>query len=441
VLLITHSCQPVDSSDPEAREEKMRIWIVLALGIPGFCSRFAAESLKQGPLTLDEALIAVLEHNPMLMASDYQAQAAAARIRQAQQSTPVQVKLELENFAGSGEFSGDDLLETTLSFGKVLELGNKTGLRGDIARNEATLLGDEKDAKRLDLLAEAARRFIHVVVDQERLKIAHDKKLLAKRTAAIVSERVRVGKSPDTERRRSRIAVARAEMELEHAEHELATSRLKLATQWGHTEARFSSARASLSALNPVGSFDELVQLLERNPDLIRYASEQRLAEARLRLAQSHRRTNIELSGGVRYFNITDDSALVLSASVPLGSGSRAAPGIESSRLLSDRHPLLYQQRQLELHASLYEIYQELSHAYTASQTLREQIIPEAELALHDYEKGYRSGRYSLLELNDAQKILLDARLESVMTAADFHNYRIEIERLTGQAMATGVSQ
>ena len=126
--------------------------------------------------------------------------------------------------------------------------------------------------------------------------------------------------------------------------------------------------------------------------------------------------------------------------SLPLGSGSRAAPGIESSRLLSDRQPLLYRQRQLELHASLYEIYQELLHALTASQTLHEQIVPEAEQALRGYEKGYRAGRYSLLELSDAQELLLDARLEAVMTASDFHNYRIEIERLTGQALSTGVS-
>ena len=419
----------------------MRIWIILLLGILGLSSSFAAGPRVQSPLTLDEALVAVLENNPVLLAGDYQAQAAAAKIRQAKQSTPVKAKLELENFAGSGEFSGDDLLEATLSLGKVLELGNKAGLRGDIARNEAALLGNEQDAERLDLLVEAARRFVQVVVDQERLKIARDKLALAKRTAAIVDERVRVGKSPDTERRRTRIAVARAETELDHATHELATSRLKLSTLWGKTEPGFSSARASLFALNPLGSFDELAQLLERNPDLTRFASEQRLAEARLRLEQSRRRMDIELSGGVRYHNVTDDSALVLSASIPFGSRSRAAPGIESSRLLSDRHPLLYKQRQLELHASLYAIYQELSHAYSASRTLREQIVPEAELALRDYETGYKSGRYSLLELSDAQKTLLDARLESVMTAADFHNYRIEIERLTGQSMSTGAPQ
>jgi cobalt-zinc-cadmium efflux system outer membrane protein len=418
----------------------MRIWIALAFAFPVFCGSVAADARAQSTITLDEALVAVLENNPKLKAGDYQAEAAAARIREAQQSTPVQVKLELENFAGSGDFSGDDRLETTLSLAKVLEPGNKAGLRGDIALSEATLINNEKDAERLDLLAEATRRFIHVVVDQERLKIAQDKQRLARRTAEIVDKRVRIGKSPDTDRRRVRIAVARAGLELEHAEHELEASRVKLAIQWGETEALFSSARASLSTLKPAGSFDALAKLLERNPDLVRYASEQRLADARLRLAQSRRRTNIELYGGVRYFNDSDDGALVISASIPLGSGSRAAPGIESSSLLSSRQPLLYRQRLLELHAGLFEIYQELSHAYTATQTLREQILPEAELTLHDYEAGYRSGRYSLLELIEAQKVLLEARLESVMTAADYHKYRIEIERLTGQALSREVS-
>jgi cobalt-zinc-cadmium efflux system outer membrane protein len=168
----------------------MRISIVLLLGILGFSSCIAADSPVQESLTLDAALLAVLENNPVLLAGDYQARAAAARIRQAQQSTSVQVKLELENFAGSGDFSGDDLLETTLSLGKVLELGNKADLRGEVAHNEAALLENERDAERLDLLAEATRRFIHVVVDQERLKIARDKLPVAERTAVIVDDGV-----------------------------------------------------------------------------------------------------------------------------------------------------------------------------------------------------------------------------------------------------------
>ena len=72
---------------------------------------------------------------------------------------------------------------------------------------------------------------------------------------------------------------------------------------------------------------------------------------------------------------------------------------------------------------------------------LRNTIIPLAEEALRDYEKGYTAGRYSLLELNVAQRTLLDSRLELVTAAADYHRYRIEIDRLTGAGLMAGAKQ
>ncbi len=54
---------------------------------------------------------------------------------------------------------------------------------------------------------------------------------------------------------------------------------------------------------------------------------------------------------------------------------------------------------------------------------------------LRAYEKGYRAGRYSLLELIQAQETLLNARQEAIMAAASYHRYRIEIERLTGTGL------
>ena len=103
------------------------------------------------------------------------------------------------------------------------------------------------------------------------------------------------------------------------------------------------------------------------------------------------------------------------------------------------REPLDYAQRRLSLHATLFEIYQELSHSFTAAETLRNRIIPAAQTAMNEYESGYVAGRYSLLELTAAQRLLLDVRLEAVMAAADYHRYRIEIDRLTGATMTTGV--
>jgi cobalt-zinc-cadmium efflux system outer membrane protein len=180
--------------------------------------------------------------------------------------------------------------------------------------------------------------------------------------------------------------------------------------------------------------------LLERNPDLVRFATENRLAETRIQLARSRNRGDIEIVGGLRHFKLLDDTALVMSLNIPIGNRSRAAPGVDEAEMQSLRNPYDLEQRRLELHATLYEVHQELKHAMDAVATFRKTIIPLAESALRDYEKGYAAGRYSLLELNVAQRTLLDSRLESVMSAADYHRYRIEIDRLTGAGLSTGVT-
>jgi cobalt-zinc-cadmium efflux system outer membrane protein len=418
----------------------MRQWIYLALVFTAIPAAHAMEAPASGSITLDQVIVNVLERNPQLGVNDYEARAAAARIRQVQQGVPLEMKLDLQNFAGNGAYGGADRLETTLSLAKVLELGGKASSRGDLARQQANLLRNEQDSKRLDLLARAAEQFMHVVVDQHRLRIVQEQLELVKRTHDIVAQRVKAGRSHIAEQRRVAISLTRAEIELEHAEHELASSRLKLATTWGETKPQFGSAKAELFVLPTVQPFDQLETLLANNPDLIRFATEERVAQARLRLAQARRTPNLELSGGIRYFNEQKDGALVLSASIPFGSDSRARPHMEEMQYLAQREPLRYEQQRLALHSSLYAIYQELLHAQTAFEALSQRMIPEAERAVDDYEQGYKSGRFSLLELNETQRTLLDARLESVMAAANYHRFRIEIERLTGAALRSGVN-
>ena len=398
----------------------------------------AMEQSDSVSITLDQVIVKVLEQSPQLGINNYEARAAAARIRQAQQVTPLEFKVELENFVGSGDFNGVEQLETTLSLAKVLESGERVSSRGELAQQQAKLLRNQQDSIRLDLLALATERFIHVVVDQHRLQIAQDHLALVEHTYQIVSQRVSVGKSHAAEQRRLAIEVARAEIELEHAEHELSTSRVKLAASWGANQTTFGTAQASLFELPEVASFVQLQSLLANNPDLVRFASEQRIAQAQLRLAQSRGTPSLAVSGGIRHLNDPNDVALVLSLSMPFGSQSRAEPEIDEMQSLSQREPLRFEQQRLALYTSLYELYQELLHARTAYEVLSQRIIPEAQQASADYEQGYRTGRFSLLELNEAQSILLDARLEKVMTAANYHRLKIEIERLTGAALHSG---
>jgi cobalt-zinc-cadmium efflux system outer membrane protein len=424
---------------PELITMKFCIKILgLLISLPALCS--AQEMNPAKPISLEQVIVQVLENSPQLAAADYEAKAAAARIRQASLGTPWLINVEVENFAGSGFTRGVDGVETTLSVARILELGNKAMLRGEMAKQSASLMNREQDVQRLELLAEAGRRYIHVITDQERLLLARQAVGLAQKTVDAVQLRVDAGKTPIAERRRVAIELARAELELEHAEHELRASRMNLTTLWGETQQQAFTAQEDLFALTAIPEFSELARKLNRNPELTRFASIRSLDEARVRLAESSRRSNIMLSGGLRYLATTDDVALVASASIPLGSARRSESRIEESRLTAQRNPQLMEQRRLELYAVLFEIYQELGHAQLAVRTLQEIIIPQAELALKDYENGYAAGRFSLLELTEAQRVLLGARLEAVMAAGDFHNYQIEIERLTGARLTEGAS-
>jgi cobalt-zinc-cadmium efflux system outer membrane protein len=392
------------------------IYILLVLS----SETFADELRIVNNLTLDQAIANVLERSPILKAAGYEEKEAAARIRSAQLSPGYRTSIEIVS--------------------KVLELGDKAKFRGDVAQNKALILRNEQDAKRLDLLADTTKKFIHIVTDQERLIIAKDSLTLAKHTQKVVEQRVQAGKTPSAELRRAKIALARSELELDHAKHELATSRIKLTALWGETQETSITADADLFAIQDTTPFYELSTLLERNPNLVRFATENRLSISRAQLARSGGSADIEIKGGLRHFNATDDTGLVLSLNIPLGSSSRASSRVEEAEMMRLRDPHLYEQRRLELYTTLFEVHQEIKHSIDAVKTLRNTIIPQAKHALQDYEKGYAAGRYSFSELSLAQSLLLESRLEAVMAAADYHRYRIEIDRLTGAGLSTGAN-
>ena len=412
-------------------------WAMGCCAFITLCNIHAASSID-GDLTLDEVIARVLERNPTLQAADYDTRAAAARIRQAAQTNPWRAGLEFENFAGSGTTSGTDALEATLSLSRVLQTGNQPQLRGELAKEEAALLDSEQNAQRLDVLAESAQRFVAVAAAQERAQVARDALTAARHSLEIVERRVQAGRAANAERSTAAIELARAELELAATDSELLSARQALASTWGDTQAGFSRVSAELYELPAQVPFARLEAALASNPDLVRFATAERINTARVRLARAGRRPDIELAAGVRYLNEPDDTALVLSASVPLGTPRRAESVIVEAEELMLREPLAYEKRRLALHSTLFTLHQQLLLDRAAMITLRKRIIPAAEQALTEYRRGYSAGRYAWLELVTAQNTLRESRAELLDRAASYHLSRVEIDRLTGGTLMTG---
>jgi outer membrane protein, heavy metal efflux system len=383
------------------------------------------------PLTLRAALEQALARNPQLQGFVFRLRAQEARATTASLRPPWELRTELENVAGTGELSGTEAAEATFSLSRIIELGDKRTRRIEAADAARGLMETERAAAQLDIAAEVARRFIHVASDQEQLLLTRRATELAQETLNSARLRVQSARAPEVELNRARIAFARAQIEQEHAEHELAASRRKLAAMWGDTEDRFGRIETDLFSLPALPTFQQLADAIPGSIDLARFASEARLRDAELRIAESRSRSDITVSAGVRHLQTADDQALVVGVTLPLGARSRAASAIAEARAQRELTDAERETHRVRVLAQLFEVYQELSHAVTEANTLRESVAPEMEAALKSTQYAFERGRYSYLEWTEAQRELIAVRRSLIDAAANAHLFQVEIERLT----------
>jgi len=391
---------------------------------------------QEATLSLRDALSRTLKSNPDLAAYQYLLKAQDGRITQAGQRPNPTLTADVENVLGTGQTQGLDGAEFTLGLSQLIELGGLRSRRVAAAQIARQGLEAEGHIARLDIVAGTARRFVSLVSQQEAHRLTHLAVELAEKTATAVERRVAAAKSPVAERDRAAVALERAQNADAHAEHELMAARYDLAASWGAVEPDFGQAAADLYALPPVADYNALIAALEQTPDVGRYLTEARLRDSEVTLALASRSPGVQLGAGVRRLEATDDTALVFSLGVPLPFGKRNQGLIEEAQALKSGAEAQRAAAMVKARAQLFRNYRELLDRRREITALRERALPRMEAALQNTEYAYERGRYSYLELVDAQRELLAVRSSLIDAAQQYHLTLIEIERLTGASLA-----
>lgn len=386
------------------------------------------------PLRLKEAVARSLTTNPSLAAEAAELRAVQARADREGLPTQYIAGAELENFAGTGALSGVHSAETTLRLSRVIELGGKREARQALGAAEVARQRNMSETARIDIASRTTARFIEVVADQQRLEFAHEQVKLADRTRREVATWVAAARNPESDLRAAEIAVAEAELEREHAEHELLSARMTLAASWGSLDPDFTSVIGNLNELPKVESFETLAARLPMTPAQRSALLEAESINARRRVAQASAKPDINVSLGVRRLEALDDQGLMLSVSVPLGSKPRASLAIAEADAQLSALELRRDAQRTESYQVLFEKYQELVHARTEYEALRARMLPKAEQALAFTRRGFEAGRFSFVALAQAQRTLFDLRARSVEASARYHTRLVEVERLTAIA-------
>jgi cobalt-zinc-cadmium efflux system outer membrane protein len=387
-------------------------------------------------LTLQSAAALALTQNPSLRAHGYDLRAAEARQLQAKVRPNPELSLDVEDVLGSGNYRGGRSAQTTLQLSQLIELGGKRSARSGIASAQHSLKQTEAALARVEVLAAVAGEFIHVLGDQHELTLSRDATKLAEETLALAQRRIEAGNASPIEEKRARIQLAKARLLEEHDEHELQTARRKLAALWGATNATFTDLQADLFVRPAMPSFEELAARIQRSPELTRWASEKSVRDAEVKLADARRRPDLTAGAGVRQYAGPDDVGFVFQFSLPLPLSDRQQGARAEARALAEKTVVERDATELRLRTALFGIAQELSHADTELNALDREMIPDAEAALQLARDGFERARFSQFELLDAQRTLLELRLQRIQAAVAYHQYVIEIEKILGEPLA-----
>jgi outer membrane protein, heavy metal efflux system len=394
-----------------------------------------AEPIKEptGALTLREALALALTENPELAAFAWQERANEARILQAGLRHNPELGLQVEDILGTGDFSGAREAQTTLQLSQVIELGGKRAARTAVASQSRGITRSEYELKRVEVLGDVTRRFIEVVANQHALDLALTNRQFAADALRTVQQRVTAGKASALEERKAQVALARGEVLAEGARHELNAARKKLAASWRGTQPVFEKAEADLFARKPVPPFEALMSRISKSPEMARWVSEKKLREAEIKLADARRIPNVTLGGGIRRLEGPNEQAFVLGLSMPWQIFDRNQGGAAEARALLGRTKAEQEAAEVRLNVVLIGLYEEMLHDIHVMEGLQKEILPKAEDALAISRDGFAQGRFSYLEVLDAQRTIFDVKQEYIQTAASYHRFLVELERLIGQ--------
>ena len=362
-------------------------------------------------LTLAEARTRAAAGSPAVVAAQAAVTAAEARARQAGSSPNPEASLESENIAGTGPMKGFDGAETTLSIGQRFELGGKRRARATAARAEIEVARVRLAIATADLQSDVLVRYAEAQAAQARLALARDAADRAKALASAAATLVDAGREPPLRGLRAAAVAETAETKVAAAQAEAAASRRALAGLWGAageaTPETMEQGADAPTQVDPTTSLDARLA-----------AAELEAARAQIDSERAKAAPDVTVQAGVRRFEETGDSALVVGVSAPIPIRDRNQGGVAAAR--ADAVSAEARSR-MALAAAVRAVAdgQAALSAATRRQTVLEtRTVPQAQEALGLARQGFEAGKFTLLDVldaetafSDAQNDLIDARL------------------------------
>ena len=390
----------------------------------------AAENTSLAGIRLDEATALALQANPDIAVALSGREVEGGQALQAAKRPNPTLSAQVEDLRSRYRNS-------TLLISQPLETAGKRDKR--IAAADANLAIADADIRiaQAEISAKVYAAFYEALAAQQAQSLATELLQIATTSKETTAKRVLAGKVSPVEETKAKVAEAGLKIELATANQQLAAAKKRLASLWGK-----GLASADTTAFTVVGELDKFNTLPELSELAAQLLNSPRVKKASLTITQKQALSEIEKS------KQTPDVTLSLGArrNEELGGITQAIIGLSIPIPLFDKNQGNWQSAKARETQSLDEktalenqLNTELADAYLrrqvqveASNTYSQEILLGAQNAYEAARKGFEFGKFSFLEVLDAQRTLFQAKTQYIQTLALAHQAEADIQSILG---------
>lgn len=378
--------------------------------------------IASASLTLEQALEKTIAANPTLRAAALDVAIATGMRRQAGLFPNPEV-----SFVREGTQRGTRTQNVQLS--QVFELGGKRSARIILAERERSFASSSLDVARLDLRADVTAAYFDALAAQERVQLAQASLDVASKGANAAEKRVAAGRISPIEQDRAGVALASSRLELAQAQSELWVAMRTLAAYWGETIPVARTLAVPELDLAPTPTIEELQRRLASSPQLRRARLQVEREEAQVGVDRAQRMPDLTLIVGSKKDEEIGRSQTVLGLAVPLPLFNRNQGSLQASLGRADKARAELEAQRLRLHRDLANAHQRAQLSRERVRTMREEILPSAQRVFDSTVTGFEAGKFSFLEVLDAQRTLLQIRTQYIDALYDRYRALADLGR------------
>lgn len=394
---------------------KQILWLLCSIACIGF-----SESEK---LTLDRAFELARQNSPRLKAAQMTTEAAEKSVAASGRWQNPRLHFEAEGVGG--DLDGVSDTEFAVSLKQTFQRGGKRALDREVADRAVDVAKQSGAERQLYLLSEVHRAFVDVFSQQEIGAVRAEQEQLGRAFIDVAKSRYEKGAGSELDVVQAELAMEEILLSQTCCFGDLEAARIQLASLIGMPEKEMTELAGNYYELEELGDR----QFADAHPALRKLDAQVEKLRAEAARARASDSADITLEAGVKHEAAEDINTFVMGASLPLSfvRGGRAAEAaaLAKAEALAAEGEEIRRDRQQQL-SRLIAVY---GGAKMEAEMTTGRLEPKAREAYEISKTGYEAGRFSWLELINAQHHLAEIRVRSIEALRDAHFARAEITK------------